>query len=83
MDTISAAEFKSKMSEFLARVVLKNERFIITRHGRPVAQLSPLGQNPQHLGELKGWVEDSDSFFQIMDSIVADRAKHLPRITEL
>lgn len=59
--------------------MLKNERFVITRRGKPVAELSPIGQKPYHLGQVKGWVEDSDPIFQILDSIVADRQKHLPR----
>ena len=57
----------------------KHEHIIITRHGRPVAQLAPLDETPTHLSEVKGWVDDHDAIFPIWESIVADRAKHLPR----
>jgi len=77
--SIPAAEFKRRFSDFLSQVIYKNEHFIITRRGHPVAEISPLKDNPQHIGEVKGWLEDSDSFFKIVDSIVADRKKHTPR----
>jgi prevent-host-death family protein len=78
--SIPAAEFKRRFSDFLGRVIFKHERFVITRRGRPVAQITPLEDMPQHIGQVKGWLEDSDPFFNIVDSIVADRRKHKPRV---
>jgi prevent-host-death family protein len=78
--SIPAAEFKRKLSDFLGRVRYKHECFIITRRGRPVARVSPLDDAPSHIGDVKGWLKDSDPFFEIMDSIVADRKSHTPRI---
>jgi prevent-host-death family protein len=82
MITISAADLKTRLSEFLGRVTYNHEKFVITRRGKPVAQLSPIGQMPQHLGQMKGWMEDSDPLFGILDQIAADRDKHLPRIQD-
>ena len=41
MPEIGAYEAKTKFSELLRRVE-KGERFVITRHGRPVAVLEPV-----------------------------------------
>jgi len=76
---IPAAEFKRKFSDFLGRVVFKHERFVITRRGRPIAQITPLEDAPRHISQVKGWLDDSDPFFGIVDLIVADRKKHIPR----
>ena len=40
MDTVGAFEAKTHLSELLDRVE-RGERFTITRHGKPVAKLSP------------------------------------------
>jgi len=77
--SIPAAEFKRKFSDFLGRVMFKHEHFIITRRGRPVAEISPSQDQPQHVADVKGWLEDSDPFFSIVDGIVADRRRHTPR----
>lgn len=61
--------------------MFKHERFVITRRGRPVAQITPLEDLPNHISEVKGWLDDKDPFFDIVDSIVADRQKHTPRVS--
>jgi len=76
---IAAAEFKRKFSDFLGRIVFKHERFIITRRGKPVAEILPVQNGASHIAEVKGWLDDSDPFFNLMDSIVEDRQKHKPR----
>ena len=43
MREIGAYEAKAHLPKLLKQVE-KGERFIITRHGRPVAELSPVGQ---------------------------------------
>ncbi|MGD0105441.1 MAG: type II toxin-antitoxin system prevent-host-death family antitoxin [Rhodopila sp.] len=49
MDTIGAFEAKTHLSSLLERVA-KGERFVITRHGQPVAQLVPMDQrNPEQI----------------------------------
>ena len=77
--TIPAAEFKRRMSEFLGRVLFRKDTLIITRRGKPVAQVAPVSEAAAHLGHAAGWLDDSDPFFEIMDGIVADRDKHQPR----
>lgn len=76
---VPAAEFKRRMSEFLGRVLFKEERIVITRRGKPVAEVGPTTKGAGHIGRTRGWLEASDPFFAIMDRIVADRAKHAPR----
>ena len=78
--SVSTADFKKHLSDFLGRVTYKKEAFVITRRGRPVAQLSPLEESPSHLGRVKGWLEDSDPFFGAMKKIVSDRTQHRPRV---
>ena len=45
MAEIGAYEAKTRLAELLARVE-KGERIVITRHGRPVAQLIPVPGAP-------------------------------------
>lgn len=46
MKEIGAFEAKTKLSELLRRVE-EGESFRVTRHGRPVAILSPVDEAPQ------------------------------------
>jgi prevent-host-death family protein len=43
MENVAAFEAKTHFSSLLERVA-KGERFIITRHGKPIAQLVPMAQ---------------------------------------
>jgi prevent-host-death family protein len=43
MDTIGAFEAKTHLSSLLERVA-KGEKFTITKHGKPLAQLVPVDQ---------------------------------------
>ncbi len=43
METVGAFAAKTHLSDLLERVE-RGERFIITRHGKPVAQLTPVDQ---------------------------------------
>ncbi|MBC7098874.1 type II toxin-antitoxin system prevent-host-death family antitoxin [Candidatus Bipolaricaulota bacterium] len=51
MPEIGAYEAKVKFSELLRRVE-KGERFVITRHGRPVALLEPVSPRPRNVKEV-------------------------------
>ena len=46
MSEIGAYEAKTHLPKLLERVE-KGERFIITRHGRPVAELTPVGKRDE------------------------------------
>jgi prevent-host-death family protein len=76
---IPVAEFKRRLSEFLGRVSFKGDTIVITRRGRPVAKLSPVGHEPIHLGQVTGTLEDDDPFFAILDEVVRSRKEHTPR----
>ena len=45
-----------------------------------MARLVPADEIDTHLSKTKGWLEDDDPFFDAIDGIVKDRAKHVPRI---
>lgn len=74
---LSVADTKARFSELLSRVQLKGERFVIERHGRPVAALIGLEDldalvNPPkpRLGGLGliGAIDDD----AVIDALVAD-----------
>jgi len=51
--TISTTEAARHLGDYLARVKHKGERFILTKNGRPVAELSPAkGSGRATWGEL-------------------------------
>lgn len=64
---VTAAELKANLSELLDRAAA-GEETLITRHGKPVARLSPAPQPapPGHgFGVLKGTLKyDPDLFFE-------------------
>jgi len=78
--TISVAEAKKNLSDLLGKVAYGKKRIIITKRGRPMACLVPAETQERHLGDVKGWLNGDDPFFDTMDSIVKNRTKHAPRI---
>jgi prevent-host-death family protein len=80
--TFDVAQAKKHFSELLGRVAYGGERIIISKRGKPLAVLVPPSElSPEdHLCKAKGWLENDDPFFDIMDQIVSDRAAHTPRI---
>ncbi len=77
----SVAEAKEQFSDLLGRVVQDGETILITRGGRPVAKLVPATVEPvpEHLAEVKGWLDEDDPFFAAIDEIVEARFQHQPR----
>lgn len=77
MRTVSLADAKTHLSELLNSVEA-GEEIVITRHGREVARVSPLGRQKQplplqHLATLRGvmppWTEPSvNRISQLRDS---------------
>lgn len=49
---IPAGQFKAKCLGLLDEVSLTGERLIITKHGKPVAQLIPMVEPPSLLGSV-------------------------------
>ena len=84
-ERIGVGEAKAHLSELLERV--RNEALIVTvtRHGKPVARIVPLGMIPErgHLAQAKGWLDDDDSFFASIRVIVDARNRHLPQTAPL
>jgi prevent-host-death family protein len=78
--TISVAEAKKHLSELLGRVAYGGEQILITKRGKPLARLVPATEESKHLAEAKGWLNDKDGFFEIIDRIVEDRDQHVPRV---
>lgn len=81
VQSVSVAEAKRTLSELLGRVAFGGETVLIVKRGRPMARLIPPAETPeQGLGAVRGWLDDDDPFFEAVDSIVAARAKHVPRV---
>ena len=56
--TVTASEFKAKCLRMLDDVAAKGAPVLITKRGRPIARLVPLGGPPESLeGTWKGLVE--------------------------
>jgi prevent-host-death family protein len=81
-ESVNVAEAKRRFSDLLGRVAYGGETVVITRRGRPMAKLVPHGVTGQDesLAAVRGWLADDDPFFERIDSIVAARAGHRPRV---
>jgi prevent-host-death family protein len=79
---VSVAEAKKHISDLLGRVAYCGERITISKRGKPMAVLVPASEVRGQKGtrEIRGWLEASDPFFRVIEHIVSDREKHLPRI---
>jgi prevent-host-death family protein len=73
---INVAEAKKKLADLLGRVAYGKETIIITRRGRPMAKLAPVGEpDVDHLSKARGWLADDDPFFGQIQTIVKSRSK--------
>lgn len=77
---VSIAEAKKHFSDLIGRVAYGKEEIVITKRGKPMALLLPVQEHDKHLGKAKGWLEEDDPFFEIIDSIVENRNAHTPRL---
>ena len=78
-EMFGVAETKRRFAELVDRV-LHGERFVVTRHGKPVAALVPptseaVGAETEYVGlaAFAGILEDVPEFEEIMAEIVAAR----------
>ena len=46
--TIAVGEFKAKCLALFERVRAKKERLLITKRGKPIAEVIPLGSSPEN-----------------------------------
>jgi len=59
--TIAAGEFKAKCLKLLDEVSETRETLVITKHGKPVAQVTPIPMQENIVGSMKGsvlWMGD-------------------------
>ncbi len=80
--TVNVAEAKKHFSALLGQVAYGKEQILIMKRGKPMARMVPVEEKELHLGNANGWLENDDAFFDLMDRIVADRSKHVPRIVK-
>jgi prevent-host-death family protein len=52
--TIAAGEFKSKCLKLLDEVAETRETLVITKHGKPVAQVVPMPAEKELFGAMRG-----------------------------
>lgn len=77
---LTVVDVKKHFSEVIGTVAYKKEPVIVTKRGNPVVEIVPISRTKAILGTVSGWLETNDAFFKIMDTIVSDREKHIPRI---
>jgi prevent-host-death family protein len=79
---VGVADAKRGFSDLLGRVAYGGETILITRHGKPMARLVPVDEGLADGTVLsrRGWLEEDDPFFTIIDEIVSDRVSHRPRV---
>ncbi len=84
MKTTTIAQAKARLSELIGQVAHAGHSVLITRRGRPMAKLVPVDTPARrHPAKVKGWLDKDDPFFDALDGIVAERAKHKPRTIDL
>jgi prevent-host-death family protein len=54
--TIPAGEFKAKCLKLLDQVAETREPLVITKHGKPVAQVVPISVQEDFIGSMRGSV---------------------------
>jgi prevent-host-death family protein len=79
-ESINMADAKKHFSELVGRVAYAKERLLITKRGKPMARLVPVEEPEHHLGNVRGWLDDNDPFFNTVERIIDDRNKHVPRV---
>ena len=79
-EKVNVAEAKKHFSELLGQVAFGKKHILITKRGKPMARLVPADELDTHLRDAKGWLENSDPFFDIIEQIILDRSKHVPRM---
>jgi len=84
MRTLNVAEAKKHLSDLLGSVAYGHEKVVIARRGKPLAMIVPVSEeDPRHLADARGWLEDDDPFFATMQAVEAGRAVDKPRDAEL
>jgi prevent-host-death family protein len=79
--SLNVAEAKRRFSELLGQVAYGRARILITRRGRPMAELAPPGSagSGGGLSEVAGWLDADSPFFSAIDAVV-ERRSRTPRV---
>jgi prevent-host-death family protein len=65
---IPAGRFKAECLELMDRVAKTREAIVITKHGRPVAQLAPIAADSRSLfGYMKGSIKSEGNLTDALD----------------
>ena len=69
---ITVAEAKARLAEFIRRAE-GGEEIVLTRHGRPVARLSPASEASKGplIGALAGQIQIADDFDELPPEFMA------------
>jgi prevent-host-death family protein len=79
-EMLSVAEAKRRFSELIDRVG-RGERFVVTRHGKPVLALvradesEPARERPLGLLSVVGAFADVEDFEEVMEDVVKQRRR--------
>jgi prevent-host-death family protein len=81
---VTVAEAKARLSELLRRAELSGERIVVTRRGKPVAQIVPVTKEETQPKEdwvrvAWGLLAEAPEVFEAIDEIFRDRQNHMPR----
>ena len=78
--SINVADAKKRFSELLGKVAYGKEQIVITKRGRPMARLVPTEESETRFGNIEGWLDEDDPFFDAIGSIIKNRKEHTPRV---
>jgi prevent-host-death family protein len=91
--SFDVANAKSRLSELLNRAAFGKERFLIRKHGKPVAAIvsaedlarleSAPSSQPEGLMAVVGAFGDCEDYTDELDRIVRDRSKQIDREVNL
>ncbi len=79
-EKVDITKAKMHFSELLGQVAFGKKHILITKRGKPMARLVPADELDMHLCDARGWLENTDPFFDIIEQIILDRSKHVPRL---
>jgi prevent-host-death family protein len=79
-EKVDITKAKMHFSELLGQVAFGKKHILITKRGKPMARLVPADELDMHLCDARGWLENTDPFFDIIEQIILDRSKHVPRM---
>jgi prevent-host-death family protein len=73
MRTIPAGRFKAQCLRLLDEVSETGETIVVTKRGKPVARVEPMGEPPSLKGSVIYLVDDDELFFSTGEAWDAER----------